>query len=188
MLQEFPLQAIAIVSLGFNFAMLHQSIAVHQKIAQFSICPTYGILTRQGLDRSWLKLERRFQHLAVIFFDVDHMHKANEKYGYEEVDRRIRQSLNQSRSTERVGRWYSGDEIVIICPIAESEVAARRIAAAFAENGLSVTMAIAPCTSADLELNVKTAADLVQEAKRMGDRGSIFQAKPVISFEPVRLI
>ena len=39
----------------------------------------------------------------------------NEKYGYEEVNKRIREKLDKLKYPDYIlGRWFSGDELVII--------------------------------------------------------------------------
>ena len=52
---------------------------------------------------------------TLIFMDIDNVHGLNERYGYAEVDRRIRESFAiRFRKSDVVARWFSGDEIVIL--------------------------------------------------------------------------
>ena len=72
----------------------------------------YGILTRNALEEKACKL-KSFNALFIDFHDV---HKLNEKYGYGAVNDMFRTlfSTFKWRKTDIVGRWFSGDEIVII--------------------------------------------------------------------------
>lgn len=158
-------------------AMRAELAALNEQIQALTVCPTYGILTRPGIDAQWQQLVKTelYQSFAVVFFDLDFMHSLNEALGYEEVDRRIRESLSQVRQRERIktGRWYSGDEIILLVPTEEAQAAAQRIRRALQANDLSATFGIQPCVSACLITNVRGAAALVQRAKAEGRRGSI---------------
>jgi diguanylate cyclase (GGDEF)-like protein len=168
------LLTIALVSSGvINAALILWLIDLSKRIGQMSVCPTYQCLTRQGVDRRWQKVKINRQGMHVIFLDIDNMHKANELWGYAEVDAKIARSLKQVRQNELVGRWYAGDEIVLICNATESYQTAERIQLALESNGLSATFGIATCDSPLLAENAKRAADLVQAAKERGDRGGI---------------
>ena len=51
----------------------------------------------------------------VAFMDLNHIHDLNERYGYTEVDRRVKAMFSVSfRRSDVVARWYSGDEMVIL--------------------------------------------------------------------------
>jgi len=162
-----------IASFSVNACLILWLSCLSKSVRQMCKCPTYQCLTRQGVDRSWKKIERRHTAKQVIFLDIDNMHRANELLGYQAVDCSIARSLKSVRSNELVGRWYSGDEIVIVTNAQESQQTAERVQAAFQENGLSATFAIVACTSPILEENTKRAAALVQAAKLIGNRGVI---------------
>jgi len=52
---------------------------------------------------------------TLIFIDIDDVHSLNERHGYADVDRRIRESFAiRFRRSDVVARWFSGDEIVIL--------------------------------------------------------------------------
>lgn len=163
------------ISLAVNFLLLASCRHSRRRARHFSICPAYGIPTRAALEQKWSTLSRRTTKLSVVFCDLDHMHTANEQFGYQEVDRRIRIALQSVRHAE-IWRWYSGDEFVILCSVAEALQAAQRLQAAFQQQGLSATFGIAPCQSVNLLENVAQASDLVQQAKQKGRRGAILQA------------
>lgn len=172
------LLAIALIASGLiNASLMLWLSRLSKHIGQMCICPTYKCLTRQGVDRRWHKVSSQHQTMHLIFLDIDNMHRANEMWGYTEVDRRIARSLEQVRHDELVGRWYSGDEIIILCNAADSQQTAQRVQLAFEGNGLSATFGIAACDSRLLPENAKRAADLVQAAKERGDRGGIHQVE-----------
>ena len=51
----------------------------------------------------------------LLFLDLDGIHGLNERYGYEQVNQRIKTSFSVSfRRSDVVARWFSGDEIVIL--------------------------------------------------------------------------
>ena len=62
-----------------------------------------------------------------MFLDFDRIHELNNLIGYDEVDKRIRATLNINfRSSDLVARWYSGDEIVILLD-GEGDIASKKI-------------------------------------------------------------
>ena len=147
----------------------------HRKVVdQLTTCPTYGVGTRQRLEMTWPRLKH--STLSVIFFDLDFMHQLNEELGYQAVDDRIKSALANFRGTRGSAsfsfRWYSGDEIVVVCPTADVYPAAIRLHQVIRDHGLSATMAIAPA-QADLKACVSIAADKVQASKASGIRGCI---------------
>ncbi len=79
-------------------------------IKKLSIDTSFGILTRQAFELiEFDKIKDKIT--GIIFGDIDGMHELNEKFGYQEVDRRIREALKISGKFV-AARWYSGDEIV----------------------------------------------------------------------------
>lgn len=123
--------------------------------------PIYGCLTRQGIERQW----RGNQH--VLFFDIDGMHAANTALGYDIVNRRIRSALRVCRAGEAAaGRWFSGDEIVVLAP--SDRIAAQirqRLIAALLNEDMTATFAIA-APHGSLAETVALAASVVQQKKQ----------------------
>jgi GGDEF domain-containing protein len=165
--------SIAISLLSGNLLIIAQWQQFRRTIATLTTCPIYGCLTRQGVDMEWARWRDRQPKPCIIFFDIDGMKEANTAWGYSEVNRRIAAVMSQIRSNERSGRWFSGDEIVIICPESEAYQTADRIRLAFIEQEMGATFAIAPCISPLLEECVQPASDAVQVAKGEGRRGTI---------------
>lgn len=120
----------------------------------------YGCLSRRGIEVRWRKQ-------WLVFLDIDGMHGANARWGYAETDRRIREALGVCRAGEaHAGRWYSGDEIVVLVPTVDAaRCVIERLRAAFAAVEMSATYAIA-APQATLADTVAAAADEVQRQKR----------------------
>jgi GGDEF domain-containing protein len=142
-----------------------------EAIRQLITDQVFGCLTRQGLELlvGLNVVEGGF----VIFFDINKMHDANTRYGYAEVDRRIRESLKVRGSDFTASRWYSGDEFVIIGS-GDCKGLERRIQQSFVDNGLSIMSASVEferktITSDILTDNVKILSDNVQDQKKKRD-------------------
>lgn len=144
-----------------------------QRIQQMRIDPTYGCLTRTAVETSPPK------EGAIVFWDIDHMHEANERYGYQAVDVRIKTAIDQiraSRDCRLIARWYSGDELIYNCPTEDAPAAAQRVLDLFEEQGLSVTASYA-VIGEEWHEAVVSAAKAVQAAKAAGQRGVVVESK-----------
>lgn len=73
----------------------------------------FGILTRGGIEEEILKLSDSFD---FVFIDFNNVSKLNLKNGYKKVNDTFSAMFETFafRSDDLVGRWFSGDEIVII--------------------------------------------------------------------------
>jgi len=158
-------------------ALIAKINELEQQVERLRIDPTFGCLSRQGLDE--LLTSTSLDGKVVVFFDLDKMHELNEVYGYQEVDRRIRAVLAQFRASEVVvGRWYSGDEIVLIVPYSEQDAVVNRLKVALDSQELSATIALSPISGEGADacyIAIRSAASKVQQAKARGDRGSVVQ-------------
>jgi GGDEF domain-containing protein len=105
------------------------------QIKKLYLCPSYGCLTRQGVDAQWQKHKNK-SNQSLIFLDLDNIHRCNEEWGYAVVDAKIKASL-KCRKNELLGRWYSGDELIIIVPTEEAVATYSRIQKQLEDNGLS---------------------------------------------------
>jgi len=72
----------------------------------------FGILTRNALELKLKSLEKPFR---AIFFDFVDLHNLNKNNGYKKVNEDIRKAFKEFefRETDIVGRWFSGDEILV---------------------------------------------------------------------------
>ncbi|MFH1539459.1 MAG: hypothetical protein ABIH66_10905 [bacterium] len=76
--------------------------------------PNFEIFSRAGLDEI---IENSMdEYRTVAFIDFDDVHQLNQKYGYDDVNRRIRSTLRRLAKSPEVfvARWYSGDEMVVL--------------------------------------------------------------------------
>lgn len=139
--------------------------------------PEFGIRTRTGLELvDWPLIAEKATW--VVFLDIDNMHRLNDIYTWDGASVRVRTSLCRHSSRDGhpqdvIGRWMSGDEIVIVLSHGDPQGLARSIQADLQANGISATFGIAPVVSPDLAENVKAAKDLVFQAKQQDRRGSI---------------
>ena len=83
------------------------------KVKRLSFDKAFGILSRQGLDERLRKIKKNFSFIFIDFCDVGRL---NEKLGYTLVNRLFNNIFRgfTFRKTDIVGRWFSGDEILII--------------------------------------------------------------------------
>jgi GGDEF domain-containing protein len=140
-------------------------------VEDLSKSPSYGVLTRQGVERKWKSIEKRDR--ALLLIDVDNLHNLNEKYGYEEMNRRISRGLDSLRSAELLGLVYSGDEFIAVVKEEEAIACSRRIAASFKENGITLTIAIISIDGEDFTHNYCTGMYIVQDLKKRGLRDRV---------------
>lgn len=76
--------------------------------------PNFEIFSRAGLDE--LIESSTDEYRTVAFIDFDDMHRLNQQFGYDDVNRRIRSTLCRLSKAPQVfvARWYSGDEMVVL--------------------------------------------------------------------------
>jgi diguanylate cyclase (GGDEF)-like protein len=170
------LDPLFIASTVANAVILPSLYQARKQIQFLSQCPIFQCLTREGVDRHWQRVKHNHSKYSVLFLDIDFMHDANERYGWEGTNQRIAASLQEVRSSELVGRWQRGDELIILTPNHEASRTAQRIMQAFQHNGLSITVGVASCESVNLCCNVQSASALVHNAKLENRRGTIAHA------------
>lgn len=136
------------------------------EIRKLEIYGALGVPNRQALDRRRFKLFKRSNYAA--FIDIDNMHKANEMYGYEVVNQKLRNSFQVLRNTEwRIFQYFGGDEFVIICPKNEIIQPIARLVDALAKEGLTATIAVGEVSKLE---SLKSA---VQDQKLAGKRNTV---------------
>ena len=83
-----------------------------ENLVRLSTDSSFGILNRSGIE---LKMGMNKTPFNAIFLDFSNVKTLNEKHGYEEVNKRICKKLRKLKKEEHImGRWFSGDEIIII--------------------------------------------------------------------------
>ena len=167
-----PLSIIVVLMMALSGYLIWRQNRLERSVTHLMVDATYGVLTRNGLDLRWRQLGAQADRLEVVFFDLDELHAANERYGYADVDRRIRAALQVRASDLCVARWYSGDELVIVVGAGDGHGAAERILARLRANGLSATFGVVPAQR-HLAQAVMAASRKVQSAKALGLRGTI---------------
>jgi hypothetical protein len=87
--------------------------SLRRKVQEYSWDDPFGMWTRKAfLDFCGQQPARR---RLVCFLDLVEIGHLNLKWGYSEVDRRIKAAFSSlSPGDDFVARWYSGDEIVIL--------------------------------------------------------------------------
>jgi|TARA_B110000495_G_C22777498_1_gene454811 GGDEF domain-containing protein len=86
---------------------------LRHQIKELSWDSTFGMWTRGAFLKFCHVMPRDTRCLA--FIDLNKIHELNEKYGYSEVDRRVKETFSVPfRRSDVVARWYPGDEIVIL--------------------------------------------------------------------------
>ena len=97
--------------IGLNIEKIRSEY--EEKIDKLLFDKTFGILTRNGLEE---KVKRIVSPFDVVFIDFNNIHRLNKKLGYDGVNSKIRKTFKEFefRKDDLVGRWFSGDEIVII--------------------------------------------------------------------------
>ncbi len=118
---------------GRVFGFQDQIDSLTKKLAELSWDSVFGMWTRTAFLQFCRVMPRGLR--TVVFIDLDRVHDLNESVGYAEVDRRVRAAFAiPLRSSDIVGRWYSGDEIVILFDndpeSARSKLAALELSAA----------------------------------------------------------
>lgn len=83
------------------------------RICDLSIDKAFGILTRNGIDERIKTIKGLFN---VIFIDFDNVHNLNKINGYNNINNLFKRIFGtfKFRRDDLVGRWFSGDEIIIV--------------------------------------------------------------------------
>lgn len=135
-----------------------------QENAKLRTYAPFNVTTRAGLPFEFARCEHLARH--IVFLDMDDMHGANKKYGYETVNGKIKRALHV-RHTDVLIRslWYSGDEFVIVLN-GEGDPAGfmTRLRTALKNEGMSATMVAVPYTG-NLENDIRIAMAIVQAKK-----------------------
>lgn len=98
---------------------------LQDQISQLSMDPVFGVWTRNAFLQFSHVMPRGLR--VVVFLDLDNLHKLNDQYGYDEINRRIKAIFSiPFRRSDLIARWFSGDEIVILFD-ADEEFALRKI-------------------------------------------------------------
>lgn len=98
---------------GKLFGFQKQIEALEEQVKTLRWDATFGMWTREAFLQFCQVMPRGSR--IVAFIDIDDVHGMNERWGYEDVNRRIREAFSvYFRRSDIVARWFSGDEIVIL--------------------------------------------------------------------------
>jgi GGDEF domain-containing protein len=118
---------------------------LEQLTTTLSIDQSFGVLTKNAFQvLIFPKIRDAIR--AIIFFDINNLHSLNHKYGYKEIDRRLKSALT-TRRADVVMRWFSGDEIVWVLLGGDPSGAVQRIASQLEQQGLGATFSFASVQS-----------------------------------------
>jgi len=94
----------------------------------------FGVLTRNGLKQKIKQIKKPFN---ALFIDIDNMKQLNADRGYDLVNDLIKDAISnfKFRQDDIIGRYFSGDELLIICEFPKK--LAKRLKTQFKERGLT---------------------------------------------------
>jgi|GEM_PF-1645838 len=162
-----------IEALQLENADLRRQVTVHRT------CAVYGVLTRTALEEDWTE-QRQTPDLAICFFDIDYLKILNTELGQDETNRRINQAFSVARSNEliKLGRFFSGDEFLILAPKNQIVAACDRVMAALGDHGISATAVVVLYEGQEtLADAVRKAGDLVTQCKAK-EKGKTYNFLP----------
>jgi len=134
----------------------------------------YGMLNRAGVEA---RLRRLRGSVDMVYLDLDFLHDLNHALGEEAVDARIRQALNLRKSDMLfIGRWKSGDEIIVAVAPGEGERLAERLRGQLASHGLSATIGVV--RAHNYHAAIVEASERVRRAKVANTRGCVVGGAP----------
>ena len=145
---------------------------LEKKVKRISINRWIGIMTREAFE---VELEESdLSCKSLVYWDVDGLKEANNKYGKVSSSMRMRQSLD--RQADLIGMVFSGDEKLALIDTCEAMEFAKRIQARYRLNELDATFVIRHSWT-DVWQAVSEMDDLCNALKRNGARGTITEIK-----------
>ena len=100
--------------------VFHENSLLQRKIKTMGYDETFGMMTRCGLLNACAMLPRDTKRIAV-FIDLDDLHTANQTWGYGKVNDLVRNTFRLRRESDVIGRWFSGDEILLLMDTTDKE-------------------------------------------------------------------
>jgi diguanylate cyclase (GGDEF)-like protein/PAS domain S-box-containing protein len=117
-----------------QIALSLSSLRLRESLREQSIRdPLTGLFNRrfmqESLDRELRRASRKNRPLSVVFMDLDHFKRFNDRYGHaagDEVLRTMARALESHFRVDDVICRYGGEEFAVIMPESTAEEAARR--------------------------------------------------------------
>lgn len=129
----------------------------------------YGVLNRAGIEA---RLRGLRGPVDIVYCDMDNFHQLNDALGQDEVDRLMRQALHlRSDDLLCIGRWKSGDELLIVVRHGQGAQLAARLQAQMRDYGMSATFGV--CGAHSYQTAIEGAYQHVWQAKHQDRRGQI---------------
>jgi diguanylate cyclase (GGDEF)-like protein len=98
---------------GKLFGFEREIDALREQVSALRWDSTFGMWTREAFQQLCQVMPRG--NRVIAFIDIDDVHGMNDRWGYEEVNQRIKDAFSvYFRRSDIVARWFSGDEIVIL--------------------------------------------------------------------------
>lgn len=145
------------------------AVVQERRVRQREYDTAYGVLNRSGVEA---RLRRLRGSVDIVYFDMDHFHELNAELGQEEVDRLMRQALCLRESDVMfIGRWKSGDELIIVVKAGQGTALARRLQERLKSFGLSATIGVTPARN--YHQAILAAYETVAAAKQANSRGRV---------------
>ncbi len=149
---------------------------LHARIVDLEHHAEFNLPRRPVLERRWALANP--SETRLIFFDLDGLNALNDRYGYAEVNRRIRATFDTLRSDTRadtsVFAFQGGDEFVALCPAGNAHGLTTRIQLLLWQHGLSASFAIVPMADsliATVEAATRRLKKAGRRARGKGRRG-----------------
>lgn len=146
-----------------SYAQLQKDLLeCQQVIADLKTDPAYHVTVRAAIPFEMRHLTGPARY--VVFLDIDDCHGANQRYGYDTVNGKIRRAIHvRHKDVLLTARWFSGDELIVLLQ-GDPAGFIERLETALKNEGLSATMCAVEYTG-DLEYDVKIAAAIVSGKK-----------------------
>lgn len=101
--------------------------------------PWFGTLTRNAFDILLDQIDD-WSNRAIVYFDIDGLKQANDRWGKAGSSKRIADALAWRAGD--IGCWFSGDEFAAIVPVADALEFAQRIQSELRLQEMSATIVI----------------------------------------------
>jgi GGDEF domain-containing protein len=130
--------------LGKKFGFIDEIEKLKKEIEILSWDKTFNMYNSAGLFRKCNKLPPH-RIYGVAFIDLDCLHQLNNIYGYDEVNRKIKEAFHIKKGkNDIIGRIFSGDEIFIAAygGLEELKILLKRVTQQGRKNNISFRASI----------------------------------------------
>lgn len=166
--------------LAIKVSLCLSNVTAHEKLSYLAYHdPLTGLLNRRVMEsvlkREYGRAKRYGSTLSVVFLDLDHFKRVNDRYGHDTGDSLLKYTANTLLKTSRdsdVLARFAGDEFVYILPETSAENAEKlmnRIRSYLRETplekgGLSIPVSISFGIASTAEGDIKTPSQILKRA------------------------